>query len=218
VHNRRTVFEYVVASDYSDTLMDLVAFDSDTKYPVTVGKANGPIVFDQAQKNYNSTDFLWFRIDVSDILEGDTVNLEINEYHKLRKKPFPERLALNSEQTVRFSDSRYLLSPYQVQYQTTVYGFPPGDLEEYTESDSAMKVANGVKYGPYKHIGPFSFDLVSVLFKSVEPMLILDEATKTVTVSHWGLIAVDEYFVLENIGAELKGEFNRVDFHQKGNG
>ena len=49
-------------------------------------------------------------------------------------------------------------------------------------------------------------------------MLILNEATKTVTVSHWGLIAVDEYFVLENIGAELKGEVNRVDFHQKGNG
>ena len=37
-------------------------------------------------------------------------------------------------------------------------------------------------------------------------------------VSHWGFIAVDEYFALENIGAELKGEFNRVDFHKKGNG
>jgi len=37
-------------------------------------------------------------------------------------------------------------------------------------------------------------------------------------VSHWGFIAVDEYFELENIGAELKGEFNRVDFHKKGNG
>ena len=96
MHNRKTIFEYVVASDYSDTLMDLVAFDSDTMYKVKVEKADGPIVFDQALTSYNSTDFLWFRIDVSNLLEGDTVNLEINEYHKLRKKPFPERLALNS--------------------------------------------------------------------------------------------------------------------------
>lgn len=36
--------------------------------------------------------------------------------------------------------------------------------------------------------------------------------------SHWGFIGVDDYFELENIGAELKGEFNRVDFHKKGNG
>jgi len=111
-----------------------------------------------------------------------------------------------------------MLSPYQVQSQTVLYGFPPGDLEEFTLMDFARKVEKGVRYGPYKHIAPFSFDLVSVLFKSVQPLLILGEASKTVHVSHWGLIAVDEYFALENIGAQLKGEFNRIDFHNKGSG
>jgi len=94
VHNRRTIFEYVVASDYADTLMDLVAFDGDTKYQVAVAKAREPMVVDQAYAGYNSTDFLWFRIDVSEILEGDTVNLEINEYHKRRREAFPEKLIL----------------------------------------------------------------------------------------------------------------------------
>ena len=62
----------------------------------------------------------------------------------------------------------------------------------------------------------FSFDLVSLLFKMADPSLILTEASKTIHVSHWGFISVDEYFSLENIGAKLKGEFNRVDFHKRG--
>ena len=51
-----------------------------------------------------------------------------------------------------------------------------------------------------------------------DPSLLLSEAKKTIHVSHWGFISVDEYFALENIGAELKGEFSRVDFHKTGNG
>ena len=46
----------------------------------------------------------------------------------------------------------------------------------------------------------------------------LDEARKTVHVSHWGFVSIDEYFAVVNIGAELKGEFNRVDFHKRNNG
>lgn len=40
----------------------------------------------------------------------------------------------------------------------------------------------------------------------------LTDASKTFTISHWGNIAVDEHFEMENIGAKLKGEFSRVDF------
>ena len=46
----------------------------------------------------------------------------------------------------------------------------------------------------------------------MDPLLILTEATKTLRVSHWGNILVDEYFNLDNIGAKVKGEFSRVDF------
>lgn len=41
--DRKTIFEYVVASDYSDTLMDIVATDADTKYAVPVEMADGPL-------------------------------------------------------------------------------------------------------------------------------------------------------------------------------
>ena len=119
---------------------------------------------------------------------------------------------------MRFSDSRYLLSPYRIVEQQTEYMFPVNEIVDYTKTDISSKFNRGVRYGPYKHMAPFAFDLVSLLFKMADPSLILSEAQKTVHVSHWGFISVDEYFALENIGAKLKGEFNRVDFHKRDNG
>lgn len=48
-----------------------------------------------------------------------------------------------------------------------------------------------------------------------DPQLLLQEASKSVHVSHWGFIGVDEYFAIENVGAALEGEFNRVDFGKR---
>lgn len=70
----------------------------------------------------------------------------------------------------------------------------------------------GIKYGPYKDMPPYSFDMVRMLFKYKDPLLILTQATKSVHVSHWGNILVDEAFELQNIGATLKGEFSRLDY------
>lgn len=35
-------------------------------------------------------------------------------------------------------------------------------------------------------------------------------------VSHWGNIAVEEKYQMENIGAKLDGEFGRVDYDENG--
>ena len=46
---------------------------------------------------------------------------------------------------------------------------PSGSIEDYTEIDHTKKTDKGVKYGSYKNMEPYSFDLVSILFKSVQP-------------------------------------------------
>ena len=74
------------------------------------------------------------------------------------------------------------------------------------------QIDSGFRYGPYNNMKPFSFDLITLLFEYTDPLLILTEASKSLTVSHWGNILVDEYFAMENIGSKLKGEFSRVDF------
>ena len=162
---------------------------------------------------------MWFQVDITPVIKGGAseVLLEINEHHKRRKIAHPARLSIINEQTVRYEDSRYLLSPYRVMEQETVYIFPKEDILDYTKQPEANWDRRGIKYGPLRNMQPFSFDLISLHLKMPNPQLILGEARKTIHVSHWGFISVDEYFALENVGAKLKGEFSRVDFTKRDN-
>jgi len=45
-------------------------------------------------------------------------------------------------------------------------------------------------------------------------MPIFTEGTRTIEVSHWGNINVEEHFELFNEGAGIKGEFGRIDYNQ----
>ena len=94
-----------MAVDYADTLVDLEAMNADTNYPLKVMRAEQPLSPDSLT-HYNATDFLWFRIDVSESYkaaladhndEQAEVHIEINEYHKRRRDAFPERLGLKEE-------------------------------------------------------------------------------------------------------------------------
>ena len=65
--NGKTIFEYVVAADYADTLVDLDATDPQTNYNLRISRAEGPLDLNQMVKSrYNETDFLWFQIDISE--------------------------------------------------------------------------------------------------------------------------------------------------------
>ena len=65
--NGLTIFEYVVAADYADTLVDLEATNADTNYPLKVTRAEHPLLLEALQMTaYNATDFIWFQIDVSE--------------------------------------------------------------------------------------------------------------------------------------------------------
>lgn len=105
-----------------------------------------------------------------------------------------------------------MLTPYKVLKQEAVYQFDPSDILEFTELPRAKREKRGVIYGEEKNVAPFTFELISIKIKKTDPMLVLSEVHRSIKVSHWGFISVDEYFALENIGAELEGEFNRVDF------
>jgi len=46
------------------------------------------------------------------------------------------------------------------------------------------------------------------------PIPIFTEVSKTVEISHWGNILVDEHFEVFNLAAGIAGEFGRVDYNQ----
>jgi len=49
-------------------------------------------------------------------------------------------------------------------------------------------------------------------YKFNGPLPIFTEVKKTIEISHWGNILVDEYYDLFNEAAGINGEFGRVDY------
>jgi len=78
------------------------------------------------------------------------VHLEVKEYHKRRRIPFPESIPLKTVQTMEFYDSQYLLSPYTVEKQLTLYMIESKRIVMFKESENIKQVQEGIRYGPYK--------------------------------------------------------------------
>lgn len=49
-----------------------------------------------------------------------------------------------------------------------------------------------------------------------KPQVYFTNVDRTVEVSHWGNIAVTEFYSLMNYGPSLKGEFSRITFGSQG--
>jgi oligosaccharyltransferase complex subunit alpha (ribophorin I) len=45
------------------------------------------------------------------------------------------------------------------------------------------------------------------------PLPIFTEASRTIEISHWGNINVEEHFEIFNEAAGIKGEFGRIDYN-----
>ena len=94
----KTVFQYVVAVDYEDTIVSINAKDATAAHAtVKATRVNRPTHFDQSSTAYNETDFIWYELDVTEQIKAskdETVHLEITEYHKRRRTPFPESVRI----------------------------------------------------------------------------------------------------------------------------
>lgn len=63
---------------------------------------------------------------------------------------------------------------------------------------------------------PLTYDALNLHYEFNYPISVLNYANRTYEVSHWGNIAVEDKYQIENIGAKLEGEFGRVDYDQYG--
>ena len=114
----KTIFQYVVAVDYEDTIVSIEVKDATALHQtVKAVRVDEPIFFDKSATHYNVTDFIWFELDVTEQIKAskdELVHLEITEYHKRRRTAFPESVRIIDQQTMEYLDSKYFLSPYVV--------------------------------------------------------------------------------------------------------
>ena len=61
----------------------------------------------------NADDVNYFKIEITEPDTNGVLHFQIREVYKHRKEPFPKSINLREEQSVKFDDSKYLLSIYK---------------------------------------------------------------------------------------------------------
>lgn len=67
-------------------------------------------------------------------------------------------------------------------------------------------------------LAPLQIEPLKLHYTYLDPIAVLNYAVRTYEVSHWGNIAIEDKYQIENIGAKLEGEFGRVDYDEYGRG
>lgn len=83
-------------------------------------------------------------------------------------------------------------------------------VEKASEKTSNSKI----EFGSYQNVQPLSRLPIFIHYSHDRPLPLFKNVTRTVTVSHWESIQVDEYYEVYNQIAKLVGEFGRIDYNE----
>ncbi|KAL6464413.1 hypothetical protein MHYP_G00267300 [Metynnis hypsauchen] len=158
----------------------------------------------------------FFQVQLSSALAAGgklRVKVETVLSHVLR--PFPTHITQAERQLVVFQGNHYLYSPYPTRSQSTRVRLASKTVESYTKLGNPNKNEEVIEYGPFKDVAPFSQDTMKIHYENNAPFLTISSITRTIEVSHWGNIAVEETIDLRHTGAYLKGPFSRYDYQRQ---
>ncbi|KAL6493304.1 Dolichyl-diphosphooligosaccharide--protein glycosyltransferase subunit 1A [Orobanche gracilis] len=155
----------------------------------------------------------WYSITLPKTLgKGASVTLEVKAVFTHMLRPFPEKITQAGVQLVAFQDSAHLLSPYAVKVQSLTVKLPEPKVESYTKLENNKFSGSEIRYGPYENLPPFSNAPIVVHFVSNNPFSVTQELVREIEISHWGNVQITESYNLVHAGAEMTGEFSRLDY------
>ncbi|XP_014247750.1 dolichyl-diphosphooligosaccharide--protein glycosyltransferase subunit 1 [Cimex lectularius] len=161
-------------------------------------------------------DGAFWRVDLKDQLRPEkTLNLEIEYVLTHTLTPYPTAITQKEKQLVRYSGNHYIHLPYYVEKQTTVVNLGSRNIESYSKLNPVSLLDSTITYGPYNKVKPFAFDALTVHYENNSPFLTVTKLERSIEVSHWGNIAVEEVVDMVHTGATLKGPFSRYDFQRE---
>lgn len=129
-------------------------------------------------------------------------------------KPFPSSIGQSERQLVQYFGNVYFYSPYPTVTQKTSVHLSSRNVESYTQFKPSSQADSTVTYGPYDNVPAFSLEPMNIHFENYTPFLTVTQLERTIEVSHWGNIAVEETIDIVHSGAELKGAFSRYDYQK----
>lgn len=143
--------------------------------------------------------------------------LVIEEDYSGRLEMLPKRITLKEDQLVVFSDYQNYLSVYNTNEQRTEVILPNDSTEvlSFTEIH-AERLRDRILYHLNFVIEPLRTFPLRIHYEYNHPLTVFNYAHKIFEVSHWGNVAIEERYQIENVGAKLEGEFGRVDYDERG--
>lgn len=160
----------------------------------------------------------FFKIDLGTkgaIKAGATGTIEVQVVFMNSLKPYPTEIAQSERQLVLYKGSSVYYSLYATKSQISKVNLASDKVEAFTQVKPTSKSDQTITYGPYADVKPFEFNEISVHYENNAPFLRVKNMVRTIEVSNWGNVAVEETIDLEHAGAKLKGSFSRYDYMRK---
>ncbi|XP_077581682.1 dolichyl-diphosphooligosaccharide--protein glycosyltransferase subunit 1 isoform X1 [Stigmatopora nigra] len=159
---------------------------------------------------------VFFQVNLPyNLVVGNKIKVKVEMTFSHVLEPFPSDITQAERQLVVFQGNHYFYSPYPTQIQTTRVRLASKTVESYTKLGNPSKTDDTIEYGPYHDIPQFSQDSMRIHFENNTPFLAISSITRTIEVSHWGNIAVEETIDVRHTGAVLKGPFSRYDYQRQ---
>jgi len=176
------------------------------------GKPNEPL---RIERTDSTSEFYLFKITVSKgVPSKGSVNLVVKEIYAHKLTPLPKSIGIFEEQLLLCQEYLNLPSPYLAKNSKTTVKLPSDKLESYTKPQDGKFYLKGndLVYGPYTNVGAFSNATIQIHYENSQPIPYFTSVERQIEISHWGNVAVTEFYSLVNEGASLKGEFSRIDY------
>ncbi|KAJ8259828.1 hypothetical protein GJAV_G00173950 [Gymnothorax javanicus] len=151
----------------------------------------------------------------SPLAGGSKLRVQVETVFSHVLQPFPTHITQAERQLVVFQGNHYVYSPYPTRSQTTRVRLASKNVESYTKLGNPSKNDEIIEYGPFRDVAPYSQDAMKIHYENNNPFLTISSITRTIEVSHWGNIAVEETIDLRHTGAILKGPFSRYDYQRQ---
>lgn len=143
---------------------------------------------------------------------GRTTSVEVETILTHELVAHPKEITQKEQQLVKYTGNIYFYSPYSVTKQTTTVSLPSRTVESYTKLKPVSQSESMITYGPYEKRPPFSYETLVVHFENNNNFLTVTKLERSIEISHWGNIAVEERIDLLHTGALLKGSFSRYEY------
>lgn len=158
-------------------------------------------------------DKLFYSIDLANHLAPRrTLTIEVETILTHELVPHPREIAQQEKQLVKYTGNVYAYLPYAVTKQTTYVALPSRNIESYTKIKPVSQTGSAIAYGPFEKQPPFAYEELVVHFENNNKFLTVTRLERTIEISHWGNIAVEEHIDLLHTGALLKGSFSRYEY------